>query len=391
MSRGRMLVAALVAAVTVLGPLPATAADDDLTTAPLWVYGHSYTTNPGSQNTPGQEWMPELAADLGSPSWQTFGIGSSRMIDTYSDIARQAPKSPVASSAWDPRRDGVVVVQSEFNDMINPAGVSRDARVQSTLSVKNYEQTLYAALALLSSERRQDWSTATSRGTWRSSAGPAYLGGSLVYTTQQGAYREMRVDVGASGTIWLFTWEVSNRVSNPRTGTTRIAVDGRNVTGIPARTASWEAILSRRGGGYLHSVGPRATVITGLTPGIHTVRVTKDDSGPGAVYLDQLTVQAADPVPVVVVKDPPAYLPASSYTLASGPTINANRALLHPMIDAATARPVFPHVVTATLEGIQPQHYSADGIHLSDVGMEFEASRLEEAIRLHFSGSPAGP
>ena len=381
MFRSRMVLATLVAAMTVGAAGPATADEGDLPTMPLWVYGHSYTTSPGSQNTPGQEWMPELAADLQSPSWQTFGIGSSRMIDTYSDIARLAPRSPVPNSAWDARRGGVVVVQSEFNDMINPAGVSRDARRQTTLSVKNYEQTLYATLALLSSERRQDWSTATSRGTWRSSVGPAYLGGSLVYTTQQGAYREMRVNVGQSGAIWLITWEVSNRVSNPRTGTTRIAVDGRNVTGIPARTASWEAILSRRGGGHLHTVGPRATVITGLTPGIHTIRVTKDDPGPGAVYLDQLTVMAADPVPVVVVKDPPAYLPASSYTATSGPTINANRRLLHPVIDAVTGHRVFPHVVTATLEGIQPQHYSPDGIHLSDVGMEFEAATLEEVIR----------
>jgi hypothetical protein len=385
MVRKKMVVAALAAAMTAVMTASAAgsaAADEaDLPAMPLWVYGHSYTTNPGSQNTPGEEWMRELAADLQSPSWRTFGIGSSRMIDTYSDIARQAPRSPVPSSAWDARRGGVVVLQSEFNDMINPAGLSRDARRQSTQSVMNYEQTLYAALALLSSDQRHDWSTATSRGTWRTSAGPAYLGGSLVYTTQYRAYREMRVNVGASGTVWLITWEVSSRVGNPRTGITRVAVDGRNVTGIPVRTASWEAVMSRRGGGYMHNVGPRATLITGLTPGTHTIRVTKDDPGPGAVYLDQLTVMAADPVPVVVVKDPPAYLPASSYTAASGPTINANRRLLHPVIDAVTGHRMFPHVVTATLEGIQPQHYSADGIHLSDVGMEFEASQLEQVIR----------
>ena len=37
----------------------------------------------------------------------------------------------------------------------------------------------------------------------------------------------------------------------------------------------------------------------------------------GAVYLDQMLVQSADPVPVAVVKDPPAYVPASAYTAAS--------------------------------------------------------------------------
>src|SRR5215217_5553426 len=297
MSRRKMIVAAAMVAFTIAVGAPPTAASDEPATPglPLWVYGHSYTTNPGTMNAPGQEWMPELALRLQSPTWQTFGVGSSRLIDNYSDIARSAPQGPVPSSAWDSRRGGVVVLQSEFNDMINPWGATRDARPLSSTAAANYQQTLQASLALLSAERRYDWSTATSRSTWRSSGGAAYLGGALTYTTQRGAFREMRVEVGASGTVWLITWEVSNRLSNPRTGATQIAVDGRNARGIPARTATWEAIYSRRSGGYLHSVGPRATVVTGLTPGVHTIRVTKVDTGPGAVYLDQLLVQSADP------------------------------------------------------------------------------------------------
>ena len=43
---------------------------------------------------------------------------------------------------------------------------------------------------------------------------------------------------------------------------------------------------------------------------------------------------------------------------------------------------------TATLEGIQPGHYASDGIHLSDLGMDLEASRLEQAIEGYFAGSP---
>jgi lysophospholipase L1-like esterase len=106
------------------------------------------------------------------------------------------------------------------------------------------------------------------------------------------------------------------------------------------------------------------------------------------VYLDQLLVQAADPVPVVVVKDPPAYTRATEYTLAFGPRINANRVLLHRRIDGLISRQIFPHAVTATLEGIEPGHYGSDGIHLSDSGMEFEASRLEEVIEAYLAGSP---
>jgi hypothetical protein len=390
MSRSRMIVAAVLAAFTIgAGAPPAMASDEQVVPGPpLWVYGHSYTTNPGNVNTPGQEWMPELAGRLQSPTWQTFGVGSSRLIDTYSDIARWAPRGPVPGSAWDGRRGGVVVLQSEMNDMINPWGASRDARPLSSQALGNYEQTLQASLAMLASERRQDWSRASSGGAWKGARGSAYLGGELTYTTQRGAYREMQVEVGESGVVWVITWEPSSRVRNSHTGSTAIAVDGATVAGISARTAPWAAVYTRRAGGYLHAVGPRATAVTGLTPGVHTIRVTKTDPGPGAVYLDQLLVQSADPVPVVVMKDPPAYTRASAYTAASGPRINANRAWLNRRIDGLVARGVFPNVVTATLEGIEPGDYGPDGIHLSDRGMDVEAARLEEVIEGYLSGTP---
>jgi hypothetical protein len=384
--RGRAFIATLVAAVSVgiQGPAAAAATEPDFSRIPLWVYGHSYTTDPGEVNTPGKEWMPDLARSLRSPSWRTFGVGSSRIIDTYGDIARQASRSPVAGSAWTGSRRGAVVLQSEFNDAINPAFYgATSSRTLSRLAAGNYGQTLQASLALLSSRERRDWSTSTARGAWRSSSGPAYLGGSLTYTTTPGAYREMKVNVGASGTAWLVTWEVSSRIANPRTGTTSIAVDGRVRSVIPPRAASWEAIWSRRGAAQAHAVGPRATALTGLTPGWHTVRVTKGDRGPGAVYLDQLAVQSDTPVPVVVVKDPPALTKGKSWVTRYAGTVAANRRLLHQQIDSVVHQSPFAHVTTATLDGIRPEHYGYDGVHLSDAGMRFEATRLETVLRSH--------
>jgi hypothetical protein len=384
--RGRALITTLIAAVTVVvaGPAAAVEGQPDFSRIPLWVYGHSYTTDPGTINTPGTEWMPQLAASLRSPSWQTFGVGSSRIIDTYSDIARQASRSPVAGSTWSSTRRGAVVLQSEFNDAINPAFYGATAaRPLSRLAAGNYGQTLQASLALLSSRERRDWSTSTARGTWRSSRGAPYLGGSLTYTTTPGAYREMRVNVGASGTVWVITWEVSSQVPNSRTGATSIAVDGRVRTAIPARVAPWEAVWSRRGAGQLHAAGPRATALTGLSPGTHTVRVAKSDHGPGAVYLDQLTVRADAPVPIVVVKDPAALAHGNSWVTRYAARVAANRQLLHQQIDSVVRQSAFAHVTTATLEGIQPKHYGSDGVHLSDAGMAFEASRLEEFLRAH--------
>jgi hypothetical protein len=355
-------------------------ASDTYPRTPLWVYGHSYTTSPGTINTPGQEWMPKLAEQLGLPRWRTFGVGSSRIIDTYGDLARQAVRGPVRGSTWDPARRGVVVLQSEFNDALNPAprGADRAVRLTAT-AAGNYGQTLQAGLAVLASSARVDWSAARSTRGWTSSSGSAYLGGSLVYTTTPGAYRELTVDVGASGTVWLVTWEVSRGLRNPRTGATAISVDGRLRHVIPPRTASWESIWSRRSGGYQHPVGPRATKISGLTPGRHVIRVAKSDRGPGAVYLDQLLVQAAAPLPVVVVKDPAPLTTGNWITTPSNqPTVVANRQLLHSQIDAVTRQ--FPNVATVLLD-VRPGYIGRDGVHLSDLGMEYEAGLLAQRFR----------
>ena len=115
----------------------------------------------------------------------------------------------------------MVVLQSEFNDMINPAATAAvRALPLSTRAAANYGQTLQATLALLSSSSRADWSSSRGSRGWVSARGSAYLGGSLIYTTTPGQYREMTVDVGASGTVWLVTWEVSRGMRNPRTGAT---------------------------------------------------------------------------------------------------------------------------------------------------------------------------
>ena len=347
---------------------------------PLWVYGHSYTHAPGVTNTPGQEWMPELAQLLDFPRWRTFGVNSSRLIDTYGDLARQAVRAPVRDSAWDPSRRGVVVLQSEFNDMLNPAprNVPRAVRLTST-AASNYGQTLQASLALLGSSARADWSSARSSGRWSASAGPSYLGGSLVYTTTPGAYREMTVDVGPSGTVWVITWEVSRSVRNPTTGVTSISVDGRPRAVLPARTGSWESIWSRRGGGYQHPVGPRATKISGLTPGRHVIRVAKADQGRGAVYLDQLVVQSAAPLPVIVVKDPAPLTTGNWVTSPSNrAVVVTNRQLLHAQIDSVVRQ--FGNVTTMSLADVRPEHFGSDGVHLSDLGMEYEAALLAEVF-----------
>lgn len=383
--RSTALTATLLAASVLLtsGTAAAATAATRFPRVPLWVYGHSYTISPGIMDTRGQEWMPKLARQLGMPSWRTFGVGSSRIIDTFGDLSRQAARRPVTGSAWTPDRHGVVVLQSEFNDMVNPscATICR-AMPLSAVQVADYGQTLQACLAILASSARADWSAAASSGGWRAASGSADLGGSLVYTTTPGAWRQMTVNVGRSGTVWLITWETDRSVlRGTGTGTTRITVDGRSRTGIPARAGTSQALFSRRGSGGIHHVSPRATRISGLAPGRHTIRISKADRGPGAVYLDQLLVQADAPVPVVVVKDPDPRTTGASWITrpANRSIVQANRRRLHAQIDAVTRS--FPNTATTSLAAMPAADYGADGVHPDNSGMDFEAAQLATAVR----------
>jgi hypothetical protein len=267
--------------------------------------------------------------------------------------------------------------------MVNPAprNVARSLSLTTT-AVANYGQTLQASLALLSSSARADWSTARSSGRWTASSGAAYAGGSLVWTTTPGAYRETTVDVGSSGTVWVVTWDVSGANRNPYNGRTTISVDGRTRGVVAERKAAWESIWTSRAGGYAHTTGPRATKISGLTPGRHVVRVAKGDRGPGAVALDQLLVQSAAPVPVLVVKDPSPQKAGHWVTApANRAIVVANQQKLNAQIDAVTRQ--FANVATVSLAGAGPEDFGWDGLHMSDLGMRYEADLLAGAFRRH--------
>jgi hypothetical protein len=346
---------------------------------PLWVYGHSFTQPDGVMCDPGEEWMPKLANLLDMPSWTTFGAGSSRLIDCYADISRQGYANPHPSSTWNVQRDGLIVLQAETNDIINPAmgGVAAATSLPGK-ALDNYQNTLMAALATLSASGIIPMTGGSPGGSWAPSGGVAYTNGSLAYSTQQGAYREFSVDVGPSGVVWLICWDVSDDVANSSVGEITVNVDGKPWIRSSARVAPWETIYSRRSGE--RNVGPRAVMLTDLPMGVHTLRFAKSDSGPGAVYLDRLCVIADEAPPIVVVKDP---MPVGGDSWVADPIyrdiIRRNRRYLHGKIEAAAS--YFPNVVTASLSSVRAIHFGPDGVHPSNLGMTYEAEILERVIR----------
>lgn len=353
----------------------------DFSRSPLWVYGHSFTQDldPGVD----WEWMPKLAAQLGMPSWKTFGVGSSRMMDAYGDISRLAPTAPQTDSAWpwDDSRRGAVVLQCETNDAINPPDNGTSTLLADGKTIANFEQTLSACLMLLAAENRWDWNLpSASYGTWSGSSNPMFLTGGNAWTDYSTAWRELNVTVGSSGTIGVIGWDVSDTISVPNVGGYQISVDGAVVYTAAPRSAQWQNIWTRRSGGYLHNVGPKGYLVSGIAPGPHTVRVTS--TGGGRVYLDQLVTLRAEPLPVLVTKDPPL-APSGNHWLYGDPVnlahFAANRRNLHGAVNRASSR--FANVRAVGLTDMAPELYMADGIHPNPDGMLWQAGKLADALR----------
>jgi lysophospholipase L1-like esterase len=93
-------------------------------------------------------------------------------------------------------------------------------------------------------------------------------------------------------------------------------------------------------------------------------------------------VQSTAPVPVLVVKDPSPQKAGHWVTApANRAIVVANQQKLNAQIDAVTRQ--FANVDTVSLAGAGPEDFGWDGLHMSDLGMQYEADLLAEAFRRH--------
>lgn len=353
-----------------------------LSAVPLWVYGHSYTITPGVGCTSGAEFFNLLKAHMGFFSATTYGVGSSRMVEVASDVINQAPAAPVVGSTWTPSRSGIVVLDCEFNDAVNPDPTTGNFTALSATQVTNYQSALTAALAVLSSASRVEAESGTLSGTTGTAAGAIYSGSTCLQLKAQNAYVDLAVTVPASGDLWVLMWIISSFAgAGSGVGAYTIAVDGvTKITqgALSGANSPFARIKSNRGTGDTMDVGPMAHHLTGLTPGAHTVRITKTDAGAGVVFPDAVLVPSAAPPKVAVLKDPlPATSGSNSSTISANRTIfSANRALLHPAIDAAVANFANAVAIDAGLDYTQTDLRISEGAHPNDKGMR----KIEKAL-----------
>jgi hypothetical protein len=338
--------------------------------ADLWVYGHSYTADPGIRCTAGSEFFNVLAARYAMTD-TTYGVSSSRLQQVFFDVLG-ATTGSVGGSTWDASRTGAVVVDCEVNDAYNFNGVGT-AQSLTAQGVSNYGDALRGILAVLSASSRVEQTAGTTSGVWSTNTDGRFSGGSNIETTALNAYIDLPVTVGSSGVVWLISYLLSSSLGSGLVGEHSIYVDGVLHTTVPAVTSAFDQIKSGRGPETL-DFGVKPIRLAGISPGARTIRVKKTDAGAGKVYVDCILVQGDDPVKVVIVKDPDPNTAASASapTSASDPDSNrviilANKPLLDDEIDGVLGD--FSNAV-AVESGISVAGVSAvDALHPNDTGM----------------------
>lgn len=342
----------------------------------LWVYGHSYTQTPGAYCTAGQEFFNQLKNQGSVAAATTYGIGNSRLINTFQDLLAANLAVASAGSTWSGARRGLAIVDCIVNDIYNPP--NNTGGVQGVLltanQVSNYATTLDACLAILSSAGRVESTIGTTTGTWSTVTAVTYSGGSVMNTGELNAYIDIPVTVPAAGFVNLITYAVGGQTN----GDMRISVDGVTYADLPGTNYVATAVYSRREVASMN-VMPFAIKIV-AAPGARTIRVLKTDNTTNKLFVDCILYPSSTPVPVAVMRDPTFTLGTTS--AINFPQANLNITLANQVLIETAIAPIIANYSNAAF--IDPAWANAtdlslsEQIHPSDRGMRTMAIALNK-------------
>jgi hypothetical protein len=357
----------------------------------LWVYGHSFTQDPGVACTAGQEFYKTVQSTLSAqfPSVSTYGVGNSRVVDLTHDLSGQAARTPKPGSMWDGSRTGAVIVDCAFNDAFNStSGAVNTTSALSATQQANITDSWTAALVILASSGRVECESGTKGGTWLSdSALGRYCGGVVTRTSTNLATLTMTVTFPAAGYVWLLT----HSVTTAQGGQFTVQVDGvLNVT----KSAASQAVATqydKRATAADETVFPFVTKITG-TPGSHTVLITKTNNDALFLLADAILLPAASPPACYVLRDPMTTSNdgTGSWNVSGNPTnftnCSANLALVNTCLTNAITAALHPNL-TVVDPALGDSDRTPDGLHPNDTGMGKMATAVINAMS---SGSGGG-
>ena len=364
------------------------AQDDSLTpitpTAKLWVYGHSFTQDPGVSCTTGQEFYKQVQSRLSSrfTAVTTYGVGSSRAVDVSQDVIGQAVRTPKGGSTWDPTRLGAIILDCLFNDAYNTTSAAPStAGALSSTQQSNLTASLATILAVLGAGSRVECETGTKGGTWLSdSSSSRYSGGAVTRCASNGGTLTVNVTVPSAGYVWLLHYGVSSS----QAGQFTVTEGATTYATVTAATQNVASVYSKRATAADETVMPFVTKIT-ASPGAHTFVITKTNNDSLTIYPDCFLLPADTPLPLIVLRDPMTTSNDGTGSWnASGNTTNfstvsANLALVNTCLDNAIALVGHPNL-TLLDPALTDAQRTPDGLHPNDAGMTRMADVIVAAM-----------
>jgi len=358
---------------------------------PIYIYGNSYAILAASYFTAGNHYTQQVAAALGGGAVTSYAIAGKRILDVMSSLLNATAiaglvTAPVAGSTWPgvATRNGLVVLDSIINDIGHYPSMQANPAVPAAISTANTKyldsMTLNyrAALALMSSASRVEQTARTaSSGTWTHDSAQVYpSGGSVSFTSANGAYVEFSVTPPQSGPlrgiVFVHGFTIEAVIATMAQQT--ISVDG--VVQTTRTPSAWERYVGPSGVNV--DIGIDCFPITLPVDGnAHTIRLAHSGTAGHLMYVDAISIPSTDPNPIAVMGGEHT-INYTGWTTAQKAAFHANAKVLIPVVKAVVAE--FPHAFyvpsTITPNGL----WSSDSLHPNDRGMTQRANDLQTGI-----------
>lgn len=357
--------------------------------APLYSYGHSYTSYPGGYCTPYTgEYMERLRRRLQMGQAFYRGKAGSTLVETVASML--SPTYGVLEGVsgprtWDPASRGIVLLQNYTNEAALSVGSNTNYRL-------GWKHSLRTALAMFGSASVIPMSSATLSGTWT-----RFAGASSASTGLEEGRRYWNDDLrSASATGATASFSVTGDTAYVLT---TVGDTGRSIGSLSFKVGTTTLATfngTSQGGTYpsvfvpdLGNLTMQSAVVkvTGMNAagggsGAKTLVVTTTNSSPG--YVGGVILPSSTPPHVWVAKEPVRGPQATDQDAATA--MLANRGWFNTAIDDVCAEfPSYVHTVDLNV-GYDPATMSSPldtprKFHPGDLGMIAIASSFEKSIR----------
>lgn len=317
----------------------------------LWGYGHSYVAGQFVQ-TEGR-YTDRVKARY-NMAYSNLGLGGSTMANAFFQLAK------AGGSTWALANTGVIVLDCTTND---GAHQSADGAVIET----KFQHALKAFLtyARLGTRTAETDASITYTGTWANSTQTGFSGDQVKFTTTNGDFAEIAF-TGASLDLIFAGFD-----SGAITGCASIEV---RIDGSLVETFSSHAQTKNKSdANYV----PIAKSYRSLGSGAHTAKITHAGAGSSHLWFDCWGTPAANPVTVLVVKDPERTDNAS---------FNTGRGVINALVDTVVGAAPFA-VSDQSIVVVDPSTgwdattmMAYDGLHPNDLGHQHIANSVGLAL-----------